>query len=154
VKNTFSVFRFPLSVFGNPRINRPANLTFMTDEVRIDKWLWAARFFKTRSLAQQAVRGGHVALNGRACKPSRTVAVGDELRVTRGETVFEIRIDGLNERRGPAPEAETLYTESAESLKRRERRAEQRRLERRSGPRRRPDKRERRRIRSWIGKGG
>jgi ribosome-associated heat shock protein Hsp15 len=126
----------------------------MTDEVRIDKWLWAARFYKTRSLAQNAVRGGHVEIDGRACKPARGVSVGDRLRITRGETAFELRVDALSERRGPAPEAETLYTETAESRERREKRAAERRLERRSGPRRRPDKRERRKIRSWIGKEG
>jgi ribosome-associated heat shock protein Hsp15 len=80
--------------------------------------------------------------------------VGDRLRITRGETAFELRVDALSERRGPAPEAETLYTETAESRERREKRAAERRLERRSGPRRRPDKRERRKIRSWIGKEG
>jgi ribosome-associated heat shock protein Hsp15 len=124
----------------------------MTTDARIDKWLWAARFFKTRSLAQQAVRGGRVEINGRACKPARTISVGDRLRITRGETVFELRVDGLGTRRGPASEAQALYTESAESLRRREQAAEQRRLARRAAPERRPDKRERRRIRSWIGK--
>jgi ribosome-associated heat shock protein Hsp15 len=126
----------------------------MSDEVRIDKWLWAARFFKTRSLAQQAVRGGHVELNGRPVKPARAVSVGDRLRVTRGETVFELRVDALAERRGSASQAQGLYTESADSVKHREQRAQQLRLARRTGPEGRPDKRDRRRIRSWLGKGG
>jgi ribosome-associated heat shock protein Hsp15 len=126
----------------------------MTEPVRIDKWLWAARFFKTRSMAQQAVRGGHVEVNGRAVKPSRAISVGDRLRITRGETVFELRVDALSERRGPAAQARTLYTESEDSVRRREQRAEQRRLQQRDGPDRRPDKRERRRIRSWMGKDG
>lgn len=124
----------------------------MSDEVRIDKWLWAARFFKTRSLAQKAVRGGHVDLDGRACKPARGVAVGDRLRITRGEVVFEVRVDGLSQRRRPAPEARKLYTETADSVERRARAAEERRLSRPDGPRRRPDKRQRRRIRSLTGK--
>ena len=124
----------------------------MTDTVRIDKWLWAARFFKTRSLAQQAVRGGHVEINGHACKPARTVAVGDRLRITRGEVVFEVTVEGLADRRGPASRAQALYAESEESTKRRAQRAEEKRLSRQTAPSGRPDKRERRRLRSWIGK--
>lgn len=122
------------------------------EAVRIDKWLWAARFFKTRSLAQAAVRGGHVSINGQGCKPARTVTVGDRLRVTRGEVLFEIEVRALSDRRGPAPQARELYEESEASRRRREERAEQRRL---SGPvdaGRRPDKRDRRRLRQFSGK--
>ncbi len=122
------------------------------DSVRIDKWLWAARFFKTRSLAQTAVRGGHVAINGQGCKPARTVAVGDRLRITRGEALFEVEVRDLSDRRGPAPQARRLYEETESSRQRREERAEQRRL---SGPvdaGRRPDKRDRRRLRQFSGK--
>lgn len=122
------------------------------DAVRIDKWLWAARFFKTRSLAQAAVRGGHVAINGQGCKPARSVARGDRLRITRGETVFEIEVRELSDRRGPAPQARQLYEETEGSRQRRKARAEARRL---SGPLdtgRRPDKRDRRRIRQFSGK--
>ena len=72
------------------------------DTVRIDKWLWAARFFKTRSLASQAVSGGHVSLNGNRVKPSRTVQVGDMLLVRRDFFEFTIRVIELSERRGPA----------------------------------------------------
>ncbi|MDT8450973.1 MAG: RNA-binding S4 domain-containing protein [Wenzhouxiangellaceae bacterium] len=121
--------------------------------VRIDKWLWAARFFKTRSLAQAAVRGGHVEINGHACKPARAVAVGDRLKIVRGETVFEVEVAGVSERRGPASEARELYTETPDSIERRQRLAEERRLVNQDSPRRRPDKRERRRIRSFVGKG-
>ncbi|MGK7296970.1 MAG: RNA-binding S4 domain-containing protein [Candidatus Wenzhouxiangella sp. M2_3B_020] len=124
----------------------------MTDSVRIDKWLWAARFFKTRSLAQQAVRGGHVEINGHACKPARTVAVGDRLRITRGEVVFEITVEALADRRGSASRAQARYAASEESAERRARRAEEKRLSRQAAPAGRPDKRERRRLRSWIGK--
>lgn len=122
------------------------------DSVRIDKWLWAARFFKTRSLAQSAVRGGHVAVNGHACKPARTVSVGDRLRIVRGEIGFEIVVEGLADKRGPAAVARTLYQETAVSVEKRELAAEQKRLTRQSAPEGRPDKRDRRKIRSFTGK--
>lgn len=122
------------------------------DSVRIDKWLWAARFFKTRSLAQAAVRGGHVEINGQGCKPARTVVVGDRLRITRGEVSFDIEVLELSDRRGPAPVARSLYLESEASRMRREARAEARRLGARVDAGRRPDKRDRRRIRQFSGK--
>ena len=122
------------------------------DSVRIDKWLWAARFFKTRSLAQAAVKGGHVEINGRSCKPARSVVAGDRLTITRGEVVFDVEVDQLADRRGPAPEARALYTETTESMEKRARQAELRRLGANAGPVRRPDKRGRRRIRSFSGK--
>lgn len=122
------------------------------DSVRIDKWLWAARFFKTRSLAQAAVKGGHVSVNGQGCKPARSVGVGDRLRITRGETVFEVVVEGLNDRRGPAPEARALYLETPESIEARAQRAEMKRLGTEVGAGRRPDKRDRRRIRGFSGK--
>ncbi len=122
------------------------------DAVRIDKWLWAARFFKTRSLAQAAVKGGHVQVNGRGCKPARSISIGDRLNITRGETVFVVEVRGLSERRGPAPQARELYAETAASVAAREQRAEQRRLAGNTDPGRRPDKRQRRRIRSFSGK--
>ncbi|MDT8439617.1 MAG: S4 domain-containing protein [Wenzhouxiangellaceae bacterium] len=124
----------------------------MTEAVRIDKWLWAARFFKTRSQAQTAVRGGHVAINGATCKPARTLAVGDRLVIVRGESRFEIEVVELSDRRGPAVQAQALYHELPESIRHREALAEQRRLLRQGGPGRRPDKRERQRIRSFTGK--
>lgn len=122
------------------------------DSVRIDKWLWAARFFKTRSLAQSAVRGGHVSVDGRACKPARTVSVGDRLRIVRGEIGFEIVVEALGDKRGPASVAQSLYTETPASVEKREIAAEQKRLTRQSAPDGRPDKRERRKIRSFTGK--
>jgi len=120
--------------------------------VRIDKWLWAARFFKTRSLAQSAVRGGHVAINGHACKPARAVSVGDRLRIVRGEIGFEIVVEALADKRGPASVAQTLYAETPASVEKREFAAEQKRLTRQAAPEGRPDKRERRKIRSFTGK--
>lgn len=122
------------------------------DSVRIDKWLWAARFFKTRSLAQAAVRGGHVSVNGHACKPARAVGVGDRLRIVRGEIEFEVVVEALADRRGPAALAQTLYRETPASVEKREYRAEQKRLTRQSAPEGRPDKRARRKIRSFTGK--
>ncbi len=130
----------------------------MTDaprRVRLDKWLWAARFFKTRALAVAAISGGHVHVNGQRVKPSRAVNVGDRLRIVRGHSTFEVVVRGLSERRGPAREAQQLYEETAESRARREREAEQRRLLRASGPvpAERPDRRARRRARALSGKG-
>lgn len=96
--------------------------------MRIDKWLWAARFYKTRSLASDAVDGGHVEVNGERAKPSKQIRVGDELRVRLNQNTHVIHVRGLSERRGPASEARTLYDETAESRAERDRLAEQRRL--------------------------
>ena len=73
-----------------------------TDSLRIDKWLWCARFFKSRSLAQQAVEGGHVQVNGERAKASRQVKIGDRLRITRERERFDVEIIGIPERRGPS----------------------------------------------------
>jgi ribosome-associated heat shock protein Hsp15 len=88
--------------------------------VRIDKWLWAARFFKTRSLASDAVSGGKVKLNGAPTKPARDVKLGDRLDISNSETRWQVTILGLSEKRGPAPEARLLYEETAESIAARE----------------------------------
>lgn len=124
------------------------------DTVRIDKWLWAARFFKTRSLASQAVSGGHVSLNGSRVKPSRTVQPGDMLLVRRDFLEFTVKVLELSERRGPASVARTLYEETAESVSKREALEEQRRILRLQGnpPDRRPEKHERRKIRRFLKK--
>ncbi len=124
------------------------------DELRIDKWLWAARFFKTRSLSRQAISGGKVQLNGARVKPSKLVHSGDKLRLLRGADEYHLTIVALSSRRGPASVAQQLYTESLEDKKKREHLAELRRLQNRanrSGPERRPDKRQRRQIRSFKG---
>ncbi|MDK2123336.1 RNA-binding S4 domain-containing protein [Parachitinimonas caeni] len=94
------------------------------DAPRIDKWLWAARFFKTRGLAQDAIDGGHVHINGDRPKPARTVKLGDRIRVRNQSGEYEIVVEGLSDRRGPATEARTLYRETEESLVKREREAE------------------------------
>jgi ribosome-associated heat shock protein Hsp15 len=128
----------------------------MSDEttVRIDKWLWAARFFKTRALAVEAIKGGHIHLDGTRVKPARGVRVGDHLSIRKGPYEFVVSVRGLSERRGPAAEAQHLYEETAESAAARERLAEERRLRLGSapGPQRRPDKRSRRQIRRFIKK--
>lgn len=88
--------------------------------LRIDKWLWCARFFKTRSLATQAIHGGHVKLNGYTVKPARDLRVGDLLEIAIGEVKWTIAVSALNDQRRPASEAQQLYAETAESSARRE----------------------------------
>jgi ribosome-associated heat shock protein Hsp15 len=95
--------------------------------VRIDKWLWAARFFKTRSLATEAVVAGHVQVDGARVKPARELRVGDTLVIRRGQVTWEVEVRALAERRGPASDAAELYEETRESQQARE----QLRLERR-----------------------
>ena len=118
------------------------------DTVRIDKWLWAARFFKTRSLASQAVGGGKVHLNGDRIKPSKNILTGDVLEIRRADDVYTVKVLALSDRRGPAKVAQTLYEETPESLAARQTNREQRRLLRQSSPapQGRPDKRSRRQI--------
>lgn len=98
------------------------------DRVRIDKWLWAARFFKTRSLATDAVDGGKVAVNGDGAKPAKLVKIGDEVRVRVGPYEHVLVVRGLAERRGSTEAAQALYEERAESVAARERLREQLRL--------------------------
>lgn len=98
------------------------------DRMRLDKWLWAARFYKTRSLASQEVGKGRILVNGDAVKPARDIRPGDQVEVHREQTVMVVRIRALSQVRGPAPVAQGLYEETAESLAARERAAEQRRL--------------------------
>lgn len=121
----------------------------MTEGVRIDKWLWAARFFKTRSLAAQAVGGGKVQVNRARVKQARTVKVGDELEIHKDGCAFTITVLALSAQRGPAVLAQTLYHESDESIRRRETLREQFRLAAASTPRPRtkPDKKARRQLR-------
>jgi ribosome-associated heat shock protein Hsp15 len=95
---------------------------------RIDKWLWAARFFKTRSLAAAAVDGGKVKWNGEQVKPARELQPGDQLEISAGEVRWTVVVQGLNAQRRPAPEARLLYEETAESAALRARQQELRRL--------------------------
>ena len=114
--------------------------------IRIDKWLWCARFFKSRSQATDAVAGGLVHVNDERVKPSRLVQLEDRIRITKDEMRIEIVVQGFPQRRGPAPEARSHYIETPESIAARETRRE---LSRLSGPAPdgRPDKHGRRAIR-------
>jgi ribosome-associated heat shock protein Hsp15 len=98
------------------------------DAVRIDKWLWAARFYKTRGLATEAVLGGHVHLNDQRVKPAKDVHVGDTLQIRIGATEWTVNVRGLSDKRGPAKVAVELYEETPESRDARERQALERRL--------------------------
>lgn len=117
------------------------------DRVRADLWLWAARFFKTRRLAREALEGGKVALNGHRCKPSKQLVVGDCLRVTRASERLDIVVCAIADKRGPARVAQTLYEETQASRRLRERIRAEARLSQPVKPRNRPDKTERRRLR-------
>jgi len=119
--------------------------------VRIDKWLWCARFFRSRGLAQQAVAGGLVHVNGERTKPSRALHIGDRLLITRGDERREVIVRGLPLRRGPAPEAENHYEETAESVAAREFRRRAAKLAPAAAPGR-PDKHERRALRHLRGR--
>ena len=99
-------------------------------KVRLDKWLWAARFFKTRSLASEAIQGGKVHLNGQRVKPSKEVHVGQELTVRAGWSERTVIVTAISARRGPASVAQGLYAETEASLARRSAEEEQRKLER------------------------
>ena len=116
--------------------------------VRIDLWLWAARFFKTRSLAKQAIEAGRVELGGQAVKASRGVKVGDALSIRRGDERFEVSVLALADKRGSAPMAQSLYAETAESIAARAAEREKRRMEATGyrAPTSKPDKRARRQI--------
>ena len=123
--------------------------------VRADKWLWAARFFKTRSLAMEAINGGKVHLNGARIKPARKLVVGDTVVIRKGCYTFTVTIKGLSLQRGPAETARTLYSESGESvLQRQQLREEQAMQGRPARHERRPDKRARRQIHRFKMKQG
>ena len=119
--------------------------------MRIDKWLWAARFYKTRSLAQQAVEGGKVTLNEDRVKPSKEIKSGDALRIRIGAFEWAIAVRQLSDKRGPAAVAHTLYEESAESQAKRAEQAALRKLNVEPAAERhgRPTKRERRELDRW-----
>jgi ribosome-associated heat shock protein Hsp15 len=117
------------------------------EDVRLDRWLWAARFFKTRAAAQQAIGGGHVHLNGQRAKAARAVRPGDRLEITRGEERFEVQVLALAARRGPASVARGLYEETEASMAARSSAQQLRRdTAGKRPPASRPDKRDRRRL--------
>ena len=114
--------------------------------LRIDRWLWAARFFKTRSSAAAAVSGGKVHLNGQRTKPAKAVREGDRLDIRRGDIRWEVAVLATAQRRGPASEGSQLYEELPESVERRERERRERRERRLTAGAGRPTKRDRRRF--------
>ncbi len=134
--------------------NTNGKLDEQLDKLRLDKWLWAARFFKTRRLAAEATAGGKVHVNGERTKASREVKCGDSLQITRGISIYHVVVLGLNKYRRPASEAVLLYQETAESIQQRETEQEARRLLNRGREAsKKPDKRERRKIRQFVRKG-
>jgi ribosome-associated heat shock protein Hsp15 len=138
---------------GSPRPDQDEEAQDAGDEagggLRIDKWLWCARFFKTRSVAQEAVAGGHVQVNGDRAKASRQVKVGDRLLIVRSQERYEVEVASIPQRRGPATEARQHYRETPESEAAR---AHVREFNRLSGPvsSGRPDKRERRDLMRFV----
>jgi ribosome-associated heat shock protein Hsp15 len=117
------------------------------DAVRLDKWLWAARFFKTRSLAHEAIEGGKVFVEGLRAKPSRAVAIGDEIMITTPRGRYDIVVEGVSSQRGSATIAGKLYRETDESKLRREELSEMHRLARNAAPAERPNSQDRKRLR-------
>ena len=126
-----------------------------TIQVRIDKWLWAARFFKTRNLATKAVSGGKIFVNGQRTKPSKLVVIGDELTIHKGQMEWEIHVLDLSGKRGPATVARTLYEETEESIQKRADQKQERSLfyAGQRMPAKKPGKRDRRKIKDFIRKG-
>lgn len=120
------------------------------ESVRLDVWLWAARFFKTRALAKHAIETGKIEVDGQRAKPARGVRIGDALKIARGEETFEIEVRALSDMRGPARTAQALYGEAEASRLRREAERAQRAAERAGyrAPETKPDKRARRLIRA------
>ena len=128
------------------------------DRMRIDKWLWAARFFKTRELAVKACDQGKIELAGNRAKPAREIRPGDQLRIETPGGIFELEVLGLDDKRGSASVAQTLYCESEASIAARRAAAEEARLRRLYEPKPiappgRPSKRDRRLIHSFSGRG-
>lgn len=125
------------------------------DDIRLDKWLWAARFFKTRQLAVEAVNGGKVQLNGQRVKPGRSIRPGAQLRIHKGSLEWEIEVLALSRQRLSAPQAALLYSESDESRERRQELTRERREARMQvHPGERPTKRDRRQLERFTAKHG
>jgi ribosome-associated heat shock protein Hsp15 len=126
------------------------------DALRLDRWLWCVRLYKSRSLATAAVAGGHVHLNGARVKPARAVTPGDRLTVSQDGRELDLSVRAIPQRRGPAPEARACYEESADSIARGERLGEARRLAALTTPRPqgRPDKKERRDLLAFARRQG
>jgi len=125
-----------------------------TETVRLDKWLWAARFFKTRSLASNAIKSGKITINGNRVKAARNVCVEDDLVISIGTVEFCVRVLAVSRFRRPAVEARLLYEETEDSIKVRERNRELRKMNNAgyASPAKRPSKRDRRKIKSFTRK--
>ena len=122
------------------------------DDIRLDKWLWAARFFKTRSLATAEIGKGRVNVNEQPAKPARALRIGDRVDLRQGLVTRTVTVLGLSESRGPAPVAQALYEETPESIAKREKEAEQRRVAAEPSQtieQGRPTKRDRRKLADW-----
>jgi ribosome-associated heat shock protein Hsp15 len=131
-------------------MNKTVHDTEIITEVRLDIWLWAARFYKTRSLAKSAIEASRVEVNGQTAKPSRMLRVGDQLKVDRASEIFLVQVNALAEQRGSASVAQTLYAESEESKQARQTERERKRFEALGyrAPETKPDKRARRLLRA------
>ncbi|MDN7124441.1 ribosome-associated heat shock protein Hsp15 [Pseudidiomarina terrestris] len=118
------------------------------ENVRLDKWLWAARFYKTRSLSRQMVQSGKVQVDGQRAKPAKTIVTGQLIKLSQGSSVMEVEVLELSDQRRGAPEAQKLYQETPESIERREREAELRKMNAMNNPHpdHKPDKKERRQL--------
>jgi len=123
------------------------------DRIRLDKWLWVARFFKTRSLAAQAIDLGRVRIHGERIKPARDARIGETLDIQVGDQSLQVVVHALSSQRGPASVARELYRETVESIARREQRAEQRAAEPAQSIKGRPTKRDRREL-GRVSRGG
>ncbi|MDN7136845.1 ribosome-associated heat shock protein Hsp15 [Pseudidiomarina sp. 1ASP75-14] len=118
------------------------------ENVRLDKWLWAARFYKTRSLSRQMVQSGKVQVDGQRAKPAKTIVTGQLIKLSQGSSVMEVEVLELSDQRRGAPEAQKLYQETPESIERRERETELRKMNAMNNPHpdHKPDKKERRQL--------
>ncbi|QEP41997.1 RNA-binding protein [Ectothiorhodospiraceae bacterium BW-2] len=116
--------------------------------IRIDRWLWAARFYKQRKLATEAVSGGHIQINGQRVKPAKAIRIGDVIEIKKGTLLFRLTVIGLSERRGPASEAQQLYREDETVKRQRLEQLQLRKLQAESAPSPagRPDKKARRAL--------
>ena len=133
-------------------VRERADAALERDRIRFDKWLWTARFYKTRILAAQAIDTGQARLNDLRVKPAHLVSAGDEISVRKQGIVWEVEVIGMSDRRGPAPEAAMLYSESAESAATRERELQQRKAAACANPGfpGRPTKRQRRKLADFL----
>ncbi len=128
------------------RSNKKTQIDNQDDDVRLDKWLWAARFYKTRTIAKEMIDGGKVHYNGNRTKPNKTVEIGAVIQLRQGNDEKEVQVLALSTQRRGAPIAQTLYEETAESVQKREKIALARKMNVMPNPEHRPNKKERREL--------